>query len=66
MINNGSISLQYPVRPSFMTYDNVDIQSGKVKPDQKKVGNPVVLTHSIHIFIKPLCNYYRGQPPLKP
>ena len=29
---------QYPVRPSFMTYDSVDIAAGKVKPDQKKVS----------------------------
>ena len=33
-----SNSFQYPVRPSFMTYDSVDIAAGKVKPDQKKVG----------------------------
>ena len=31
-------TLQYPVRPSFMTYDNIEVLSGKVKPDQKKVN----------------------------
>lgn len=28
---------QYPVRPKFMTYDNVDLIGGRVKPEQKKV-----------------------------
>ncbi|XP_060603033.1 DNA-directed RNA polymerase III subunit RPC5-like [Ruditapes philippinarum] len=41
--------LQYPVRPSFMTYDNVELLSGKVKPNQKKLELEVALnTKSKH------------------
>ncbi|XP_045214874.2 DNA-directed RNA polymerase III subunit RPC5-like isoform X2 [Mercenaria mercenaria] len=46
---NSLYLLQYPVRPSFMTYDNVEILSGKVKPNQKKLELEVSLnTRSKH------------------
>ncbi|XP_052816674.1 DNA-directed RNA polymerase III subunit RPC5-like [Mya arenaria] len=35
--------LQYPVRPSYMTYDNVELLSGKVKPTQNKLELEVAL-----------------------
>lgn len=31
--------MQYPVRPERMTYDDIDIQTARVKPVQQKVSS---------------------------
>ena len=35
-------TLQYPVRPASMTYDDIPHLSAKIKPKQQKVGCPLM------------------------
>ncbi|KAH3862898.1 hypothetical protein DPMN_025873 [Dreissena polymorpha] len=44
--------LQYPVRPSFMTYDSVELLSGKVKPGQSRLELEVALNTSSSHYCK--------------